>query len=354
MTRLFLGMESLTKPNSGIGRAAALIVRVVSEEVEANHFGASGVTLSDDAAPPGIPFPLTVAANSRFAFVRAVFRANFSSTHFFFDCLGMARAHSFVPFRAKPYLTLLCGIEAWCGWPVRVKAARRATMLMSISAHTLRKSSEIDPTFARAKVCWLGTLQDDPPRTQRSADRRPRAMILGRMDESDYKGHRELIECWPKVIAAVPDAVLTIAGGGPAIDHYRNLAANSPAAKHIEFTGLVPEQKMDELWNEATVFAMPSRGEGFGLVYVEAMRYGVPVIASVHDAGQEVNLDGQSGYNVNLDKPEELPERLIQLLRNPDRAANLGSNGQKRWAEHFRYSVFRDRFRPLLREFLGL
>jgi phosphatidylinositol alpha-1,6-mannosyltransferase len=168
-----------------------------------------------------------------------------------------------------------------------------------------------------------------------------------------YKGHKELIACWPRVVAAVPDAVLTIAGGGQGLEAYRRLAANSPAAEHIEFTGLVPEAKMEELWAQATVFAMPSRGEGFGLVYIEAMRHGLPVIASVHDAGQEVNLDGETGYNVNLDKPEELPERIIYLLRNPHVAEGLGRNGRKRWADHFRYSAFRARFRPLLREFLG-
>jgi hypothetical protein len=73
------------------------------------------------------------------------------------------------------------------------------------------------------------------------------------------------------------------------------------------------------------------------------------------DADFEGRLGGNMGVeNVNLDKPVELPERLIHLLRNPDHVANLGANGQKRWAEHFRYTSFRDRFRPLLREFLGL
>ena len=354
MTRLFLGMESLNKVNSGIGRVAMLVVRVVGEEVAANLLAASGITLSDDTSPRGSPIPITAARKSRLTFVGAAFRAHFTHTHFFYDFLGTARAHRFTLFRARPFLTLIYGIEVVNGQPYRVKVARRATELISISTHTRTRASECDPTFARAKVCWLGTLQDDLPLTSRSSQGRPRVMILARMDELGLKGHKELIECWPKVAAAVPDAVLTIAGGGPTLNYYRTLAANSAAADRIEFTGLVPEEKIDDLWNVTTVFAMPSRREGFGLVYIEAMRHGIPVIASVHDAGQEINVDAQTGYNVNLDKPVELPERLIHLLRNPDLAANLGANGRKRWAEHFRYSSFRDRFRPLLREFLGL
>jgi phosphatidylinositol alpha-1,6-mannosyltransferase len=73
----------------------------------------------------------------------------------------------------------------------------------------------------------------------------------------------------------------------------------------------------------------------------------------MHDAAPEVVLDGRTGYTVNLDKPDELPERIIHLLKNRDTAKQLGINGQRRWAEDFCYSAFRDRFEPLLREFLS-
>jgi phosphatidylinositol alpha-1,6-mannosyltransferase len=96
-----------------------------------------------------------------------------------------------------------------------------------------------------------------------------------------------------------------------------------------------------------------ARGEGFGLVYIEAMRHALPVIASIHDAAPEVVQDGRTGYTVNLDQPDELPERIVYLLKNPDKAKQLGMNGQRRWAEHFCYSAFRGRLQPILREFLS-
>ena len=110
---------------------------------------------------------------------------------------------------------------------------------------------------------------------------------------------------------------------------------------------------MSKVWDEASIFAMPSRGEGFGLVYIEAMRRGVPVIASVHDAAPEVNLEGVTGYNVDLGKSNQLPDRVIHLLKNPDQAAILGGNGRRRWQEHFCYSAFKRRFLPLLHSFLS-
>ena len=110
---------------------------------------------------------------------------------------------------------------------------------------------------------------------------------------------------------------------------------------------------MSRLYSEATVFAMPSWGEGFGLVYIEAMRHRVPVIASTHDAGQEINLDGVSGYNIDMRRPDDLAERLIGLLGSRDLAEKLGQQAFDRWRDNFCYSRFRDRFRPLALDFMS-
>jgi phosphatidylinositol alpha-1,6-mannosyltransferase len=98
---------------------------------------------------------------------------------------------------------------------------------------------------------------------------------------------------------------------------------------------------------------MPSRGEGFGLTYIEAMRWGIPVIASVHDAGQEVNVHGETGLNVSLDSPTALRDALVELLRDRNLARSMGANGQRRWREHFCYSAFRKRFAPELERIMG-
>jgi phosphatidylinositol alpha-1,6-mannosyltransferase len=98
---------------------------------------------------------------------------------------------------------------------------------------------------------------------------------------------------------------------------------------------------------------MPSRGEGFGIVYIEAMRYGLPIIASIHDAAPEINVHGETGYNVDLDRPDELPDAIVRLLRERDHARLLGRQGRKRWQENFSFSAFRSRFRPILHEFLS-
>jgi phosphatidylinositol alpha-1,6-mannosyltransferase len=172
------------------------------------------------------------------------------------------------------------------------------------------------------------------------------------VDES-YKGHAEMIACWPTVTAAVPGARLTFVGRGPRLDDLTARAAASPVADLIEVRGFVPDAELDNVYATASVFAMPSRGEGFGLVYVEAMRHRLPVVAGVHDAGAEVNVDGVTGFNVNLDRPGELPDRLIRLLADPTLAARFGTAGHDRWARHYRASAFDARMSAVLSDFFA-
>ena len=244
------------------------------------------------------------------------------------------------------------GVEIWeNASPKWVRSARRAQQLVANSSYTRQRANRCHGGFDDARICWLGTETDELPPRQARLGGPPKVLIVSRIDKPTNKGHNELIAAWPAVVSAVPDARLVIAGDGPGLAQLKHLASRS-APDHIEFRGYVQEADMETLWSEATVFAMPSRKEGFGLVYIESMRQGIPVVASVHDAAPEINLHGETGYNVNLDRNNELADCLIHLLRDETSAARLGRQGRERWVAHFRYSAFRQRFLPILNEFL--
>jgi phosphatidylinositol alpha-1,6-mannosyltransferase len=153
------------------------------------------------------------------------------------------------------------------------------------------------------------------------------------------------------VVAAVPTARLKLVGKGPALDALRELARASSAAASIEVAGFVPETEIEQVWSQASVFAMPSLTEGFGLVFIEAMRRGLPVISSRSDAGAEVNGDGETGFAVSRDDKEKLADALVALLRERDLAQRFGAAGAARWREEFRYSAFERRFLAAMGDF---
>jgi phosphatidylinositol alpha-1,6-mannosyltransferase len=349
---VLLGAESLMAGSGGIGRVGRLISRVLAESLAPEQL--SAIAFHDCDVAPDVPMRTQVARGSRISFAVQWQWAAARHSHFVYDSEAMARLHALLPWSHAPFLTFIHGIEVWEGAdPKRARTASKASMLLANSSYTVERASRTNPDLARAKVCWLATEEDDAPSPTRRAAGPPVVLVLGRLDNSRYKGHEELIDCWPKVVDAMPNARLRIVGRGPALDYFRQKASTKCGGDTIEFWGFVPECRLDSAWDNVVTFAMPSRGEGFGLVYIEAMRRGVPVVASTHDAAPEINLDGNTGYNVDLDRPSDLPDRLIHLLRHPNHAAALGLAGRARWEAHFRYSAFRRRFLPHLRAFLG-
>ena len=111
--------------------------------------------------------------------------------------------------------------------------------------------------------------------------------------------------------------------------------------------------QLEELYSHSRVFAMPSRNEGFGLVYIEAMRFGLPVIASDHDAAKEIVIHGKTGLIINLNRPDELPNAIIKFLKHPEDAEIMGNAGRKRWQEHFTFSCFERRLQLILDKFFA-
>jgi phosphatidylinositol alpha-1,6-mannosyltransferase len=82
------------------------------------------------------------------------------------------------------------------------------------------------------------------------------------------------------------------------------------------------------------------------------MRHGLPLVASTDDGGQEINVDGITGFNVPRSNKKRLTEVLVTLLRDHDYAQALGAAGQARWREQYSFSAFRRRLVTSTNDFL--
>ncbi|MGJ0533335.1 glycosyltransferase family 4 protein [Methylocystis sp.] len=333
-----LGSATLRAGNGGIARVGRLTARALLDTGADVRL----LSLGDYEAPEIMGCSATIARGSKLRFWLHCQMAALSKTHFVYDCPGVARAHPH--FISRPYAVWLAGLEACESIRPEIdRALRRADLVLAISNYALARFEALRGPLPQAQVCWLGTEDDDEPAAPEFAGP-PTALILARMwEEEGRKGHAELIGCWPYVLARIPNARLLVVGGGKGRANLEAAAGRSLASRQIEFTGYVPEAEIDRVWGQAHLLAMPSRQEGFGMVYIEAMRRGLPVIASRHDAGQEVNVDNETGFNVDLDRPAELVDRLARLLGNPTQCAEMGAAGRRRWRKHFRYSAFASR-----------
>lgn len=246
----------------------------------------------------------------------------------------------------------LVGIEAW--QPLRGgrrRCVERAAPLLSISRHTAERMRQVNPWAPEAQVVHLG-LEPDPPwiRPLASApdpggDRPPTAVTVGRLSAADaYKGYDHVIASWPAVVQRVERARLLIVGDGDDRTRLEALARDLPgqAGRTISFLGRLDGDQLQATYAASDVFVLPSTGEGFGLVHLEAMRAGLPCICS-HDASAEIVVDGVTGCVVDP-TPEAVGIALGRLLADPDEAKRLGAAGRKRLQERFTYEAFRTRF----------
>jgi glycosyltransferase involved in cell wall biosynthesis len=145
-------------------------------------------------------------------------------------------------------------------------------------------------------------------------------MTLGRLDSKERaKGFDEVMEVLPHLAEQIPDIAYLIVGGGTDLNRLEEKAKSLMIEKRVVFTGLVPETEKADHYRLADAYVMPSRGEGFGIVLLEAMACGIPVVASKLDGSREALRDGMLGILVAPGNPPELIEGIKIALESPRR-----------------------------------
>ena len=132
-------------------------------------------------------------------------------------------------------------------------------------------------------------------------------MTLGRLvGQERAKGFDEVLDVLPRLAVQYPNLVYMICGDGPDKQRLAAKAKELGIASRVRFTGFIAEHEKSDLYQLADVFVMPSRGEGFGIVLLEALACGVPAIGSTTDGTRDALLDGELGRLVDPDQPDEL------------------------------------------------
>ena len=146
-----------------------------------------------------------------------------------------------------------------------------------------------------------------------------------------------LLDLWPRVAAAAPDARLLVAGGGPLLADLRAQAERLGVAASVVFTGYVPEAEKADHFNLADLFVFPSAMEGFGLTVAEAMSSGLPVVVSDRGSIPELVGEGEGGFVCDPGRPDAFVERLLALLRDAALREKLAGLARERAERLFRW-----------------
>lgn len=295
----------------------------------------------------GTPEGVQVVRNKAAAAFSAL-TGDWQADHILMWHLGLLKLLPLLRPRGARVILYLHGVEGW-----RPSGAAERSLLskvdlfLSNSQYTWERFLRHHPELAgyqhRTLPLGLGEPVTEIPRPAEP----PSVLTLGRAvrGEAYSKGHREMILAWPEVLRLAPDAQLHIAGPGDLNDDLRILADQLGISHAVRIWGPVSEAQKSELLAACRVFALPSMGEGFGLVYLEAMRLGRPCIVSNSDAGREVLGQSECGVAVDPADSPALGAALARLLLDRDRWTQNATVSQKRYNEHFTGDAFRERLR---------
>jgi len=226
-----------------------------------------------------------------------------------------------------PYWTVAHGVEAWNIQHSGLKSALHyADRILAVSHYTrdrLLKEQHLDP----AKISVLPNTFDATrfqitPKPQHLLKRynlteqQPIILTVARLDSSEqYKGYDHILQALPEIRRQVPQVHYILVGKGSDRARIEQLITSLNLQDCVTLTGFVPDEELCDHYNLCNVFAMPSKGEGFGIVYLEALACGKPTIGGNQDGAIDALCQGELGVLVNPDNIDEITKTIIQILQ---------------------------------------
>ncbi|MEH2224474.1 glycosyltransferase family 4 protein [Nostoc sp.] len=230
-------------------------------------------------------------------------------------------------FTGVPYWVVAHGLEVW---DIENKATKfaleKADKIISVSNYTRQRLLQ-DPNIDSKKIVILPNTFDASKFSINSKptyllkrynlkDEQPVILTVTRLGSmAKYKGYDQILHALVKVRSHLPNVHFILAGKGDDIPRIKALVTNLNLQDCVTIAGFVPDKELCDHYNLCDVFALPSKGEGFGIVFLEALACGKPVLAGNQDGSIDPLADGKLGCLVNPDNVEEIADNLIQILQ---------------------------------------
>ncbi|HET6374740.1 MAG TPA: glycosyltransferase family 4 protein, partial [Methylocella sp.] len=228
------------------------------------------------------------------------------------------------------------------------------TLIASVSRYTacaMTREFGVSPGKIRLLPNAVDPLQTPPDPSGRA---KAAVLTVTRLGAGDReKNVDSVIRAIARLKSEFPGLRYYIVGDGVLRPELQSLAAELGVADIVKFLGRLTDSELDAAYARASVFAMPSSKEGFGIVYLEAWQRGLPVICSTEGAAPEVVTDGADGFAVNPSDIAMLASRLRFLISEPEAAKAMGERGRQKVEAHYLDPAFRSNLDAILGELLA-
>jgi phosphatidylinositol alpha-1,6-mannosyltransferase len=249
------------------------------------------------------------------------------------------------------------GIEVWQS-PGRAEeqALRKADSVLAISEYTrseVLKRNRLSPGKVRLFPCSLDpywNAEDGNPESLRGVPPVHKILTVCRLTkDDDYKGVDSVIKSLPAVVKECGPVSYRVVGEGDDVPRLSSLADELGVSSYITFVGALKEHELRNEYQQCSLFVMPSEGEGFGIVFLEAMAHGKPVIGGAHGGTTSVIEHEESGLLVNRRDVDSLAHSITRILKDDELRGRLGRAGKERVRRDFTFQSFQANFDSYMR-----
>lgn len=226
-----------------------------------------------------------------------------------------------------PYLTITHGIEAWKPRGLRKLGLRNSHRIISVSKFTKEQILKSLYGYPEEHILILPNtfnpkkfiIQPKSPRLMHQFNILPEDKVLltvARLSRAEqYKGYDQMIKIVGELSKEVPHLKYLIVGSGDDEKRIKKLISDFALEDKVILAGSVSHQEIQDYYSLADLFIMPSKGEGFGVTFIEALACGKPVIAGNKDASPEALLGGNLGIIIDPDNLDEIKQAVLKVLK---------------------------------------
>ncbi len=258
--------------------------------------------------------------------------------------------------RRLQYWVMAHGMEVWEPLPLaRRVALRKAHGVIAVSHHTAQSVERVQGIDPRRITVLHPALDPDyslaesePPRLPVPPGSRFLLTVARLLASEPGKGVDTVIRAMPRLLKNFHHLYYVVVGDGDARPSLEVLAEECGVSERVIFTGGRETGSLRGYYEAADVFVMPSRQEGFGIVFLEAMLAGKPTVAACCGGAPEVVSNGETGLLVEYGDVSALEARLTNLLADEGLRHRMGAAGRRKAIEQYGFDQFRERLQAIL------
>lgn len=230
-------------------------------------------------------------------------------------------------FLGIPYWTVAHGVDAWdIKNPSLQRSLIYADLILSVSEYTRHRllqeqnlqpeKVKLLPNTFNSEYFQISSKSTTLLHRYNIKQEQPIILTVSRLDSAErYKGYDQIIKALPQIKTVIPDVHYILVGRGNDKFRIESLIQDLNLEASVTLTGFIPDEDLCSHYNLCDVFAMPSKGEGFGIVYLEALACGKPTLGGNQDGAIDALCNGELGALVDPDNINEIANTLVQILQ---------------------------------------